>query len=57
LNRNGFKRSEYGFDTNKTNPFLSISIHFRLLGNSKNMEDMKNRFRQKLYDLKKDKQW
>jgi len=22
---------ESGFDTNKTNPFLSISIHFRLL--------------------------
>jgi len=32
LDRNGFKRSESGFDTNKTNPFLSISIHFRLLG-------------------------
>jgi len=23
-----FKRSESGFNTNKTNPFLSISIHF-----------------------------
>jgi len=23
---------ESGFGTNKTNPFLSISIHFRLLG-------------------------
>jgi len=33
LNRNGFKRSEFGFDTNKTNPFTFISIHFRLLGN------------------------
>jgi len=32
LVRNGFKRSESGFDTNETNPFLSISIHFRLLG-------------------------
>jgi len=32
LDRNGFKRSESEFDTNKTNPFLSISIHFRLLG-------------------------
>jgi len=32
LNRNGFKKSESGFDTNKTNPSLSISIHFRLLG-------------------------
>jgi len=31
-NRNGFKRSESEFDTNKTNLFLSISIHFRLLG-------------------------
>jgi len=30
--RNGFKKSESGFDTNKTNPFLFISIHFRLLG-------------------------
>jgi len=30
---NGFKKSESGFDTNKTNPFLSISIHFRLLNN------------------------
>jgi len=28
----GFKRSESEFDTNKTNLFLSISIHFRLLG-------------------------
>jgi len=26
LNKNGFKRSEFGFDTNKTNPFLSISL-------------------------------
>jgi len=26
------KRSESEFDTNKTNPFLFISIHFRLLG-------------------------
>jgi len=25
------KKSESGFDTNKTNPFLSISIHFCLL--------------------------
>jgi len=33
LDRNGFKRSESGFDTNKTNLFMSISIHFRLLGN------------------------
>jgi len=32
LDRNGFKRSESGFDRNKTNPFLSISIQFRLLG-------------------------
>jgi len=32
LDRNGFKRSESGFDTNKTNPFVFISIHFRLLG-------------------------
>jgi len=32
LDRNGLKRSESGLDTNKTNPFLSISIHFRLLG-------------------------
>jgi len=32
LDRNGFKKSESGFDTNKTNPFLSILIHFRLLG-------------------------
>jgi len=29
---NGSKRSESGFDMNKTNPFLSISIHLRLLG-------------------------
>jgi len=28
LDRNGLKKSESGFDTNKTNPFLSISIHF-----------------------------
>jgi len=28
LDRNEFKRSESGFDTNKTNPFLFISIHF-----------------------------
>jgi len=28
LDKNGFKRSESEFDTNKTNPFLSISIHF-----------------------------
>jgi len=27
-----FKKSESGFDTNKMNPFLSISIHFCLLG-------------------------
>jgi len=32
LDRNGFKGSESGFDTNKTNPLLSISIHFHLLG-------------------------
>jgi len=32
LDRNGFKSSESGFDTNETNPFLSILIHFRLLG-------------------------
>jgi len=32
LDRNEFKRSESKFDTNKTIPFLSISIHFRLLG-------------------------
>jgi len=32
LDRNGLKRSESGFDTNETNPFLSILIHFRLLG-------------------------
>jgi len=32
LDRNGFKKSESGFDMNKTNPFLFISIHFRLLG-------------------------
>jgi len=32
LDRNGFKSSESGFDTNETNPFLSISIYFRLLG-------------------------
>jgi len=32
LDKNGFERSESGFDTNKTNPFLSISIYFRLLG-------------------------
>jgi len=25
------KKSEFGFDMNKTNLFLSISIHFRLL--------------------------
>jgi len=31
IDRNGFKRSESEFDTNKTNPFLSISIHFHLL--------------------------
>jgi len=31
LDRNGFKSSESGFDANETNPFLSISIHFRLL--------------------------
>jgi len=30
LDKNGFKRSESGFDTNKVNLFLSISIHFRL---------------------------
>jgi len=34
LDRNEFKRSESGFDANKTNPSLSISIHFRLLWNS-----------------------
>jgi len=28
----GFKKSKSGFDTNTTNPSLSISIHFRLLG-------------------------
>jgi len=32
LDRNGFKRSESECDTNKMNQFLSISIHFRLLG-------------------------
>jgi len=32
LDRNGLKKSESGFDTNKTNSFLSISIHFYLLG-------------------------
>jgi len=31
LDRNGFKRSESRFDMNKTNQFMSISIHFRLL--------------------------
>jgi len=35
LDGNEFKRSESGFDTNKTNPFLSISIHFRLLDKTK----------------------
>jgi len=30
--RNRFKKSESGFNTNKTNPSLSISIHFHLLG-------------------------
>jgi len=32
LDRNGFNKSESGFDTNKMNPFLVISIHLRLLG-------------------------
>jgi len=32
LDRNGFKKSESEFDANKMNPFLSISIHFHLLG-------------------------
>jgi len=36
LDRNGFKSSEFGFDTNETNPFLSILIHFRLLGDEEN---------------------
>jgi len=38
LDRNEFKRSESGFDTNKTNSFLSISIHFRLLGVKKKLK-------------------
>jgi len=35
LDRNGFKKSESGFDMNKTNPFVSISIHFHLLGRTR----------------------
>jgi len=35
LDRIGFKRSESEFDTNKTNPFLSISIYFHLLDRKK----------------------
>jgi len=36
LDRNGFKKSESGFDVNKTNLFVFISIHFCLLGRTKN---------------------
>jgi len=44
LDKNGFKRSESGFDTNKTNPFLSISIHFRLLGKEAIKEQINKTF-------------